>query len=80
LNCPAPPHARCSGNFSEQQLLPSGQSQFLEFVGITEDEANFARNNGNEKLLAPLIKRKGAPVSDPSRESVLENLKADSDG
>ncbi|HEX6802645.1 MAG TPA: suppressor of fused domain protein [Terriglobales bacterium] len=59
-------------NFSERQLLPSGQFQFLEFVGITEDEADFARNNGGDKLLALLIQRKAAPITHPSRESVLE--------
>ena len=64
-------------NFSEQQLLPSGQFQFLEFIGITEDEADFARNNGSDKLVALLTKRKAAPITDPSRESVLENLRAD---
>ena len=64
-------------NFRERQLLPSGHFQFLEFIGITEDEAAFARNNGSDELLALLIKRKAAPITDPSRESVLENLKAD---
>ena len=63
-------------NFSERQLLPSGQFQFLEFIGITEDEADFARSNGSDKLLAVLTERKAAPITDPNRESVLGNLKA----
>ena len=59
-------------SFSERQLLPSGQFQFLEFVGITEDEADFARKNSGDKLLALLIQRKAAPITDPSRKSVLQ--------
>jgi hypothetical protein len=59
-------------SFGERQLLPSGQFQFLEFVGITEDEADFARNKGGDKLLALLTERKAAPITDPSRESVLQ--------
>jgi hypothetical protein len=58
--------------FSERQLLPSGHFHFLEFIGITEDEANFARNNGGDKLLALLVQREAAPMTDPSRESVLQ--------
>ena len=59
-------------NFSERQLLPSGQFHFLEFIGITEDEANFARNNGSDVLLPLLMQRKAAPLTDPGRESVLQ--------
>lgn len=58
-------------NFSERQLLPSGHFHFQEFIGITEQEADFARYNGGAKLLTLLIQHKAAPVTDPSRESVL---------
>ncbi len=58
-------------NFSEQQILPSGRFQFLEFIGITQDEADFARKDGGDKLLALLTQRRAAPVTDPSRKSVL---------
>lgn len=58
-------------NFRESQRLPSGQFYFLEFIGITEDEADFARNTGGDKLLTLLVQRKAAPVTDPSRSSVL---------
>jgi len=59
-------------NFSERQVLPSGQFHFLQFVGITEDEANFARNNGGDKLLVLLTHRQAAPVTDPNRKSTLQ--------
>jgi hypothetical protein len=36
--------------FSRRQPLPSGHFQFLKFIGITLDEADFARNNGGDKL------------------------------
>jgi len=59
-------------NFRESQQLPSGRFHFLEFIGITEDEADFARNSGGDKLLDLLIQRKAAPVTHPSRSSVLQ--------
>jgi len=59
-------------NFREPQQLPSGRFQFLEFIGITEDEADFARNNGGDKLLDLLIQRNAAPVTHPTRSSVSQ--------
>ena len=59
-------------NFRESQRLPSGQFHFLEFIGITEDEADFARSNGGDHLLALLMQRKAAPVTDPSRRGILQ--------
>jgi hypothetical protein len=59
-------------NFQESQRLPSGQFHFLEFIGITQDEADFARNNGGDRLLALLMQRKAAPVTHPTRSSVLQ--------
>lgn len=59
-------------NFGERQLLPSGQFRFLEFIGITEEEADFARNSGGENLLAVLMQQNAAPITDPSRGSVLQ--------
>jgi hypothetical protein len=60
-----------SQKFSGPQMLPSGQFYFLQFIGITEDEAAFARNAGGEKLLALLIQRTVAPLTDSNRTSVL---------
>ena len=61
-------------NFSERQLLPSGQFHFLEFIGISEEEAEFARKNGGERLLTLLAQREAAPVTDPSRDTVLQKF------
>lgn len=60
-----------SPRFQETQQLPSGKFQFLEFVGITEDEAEYARNSGGDRLLELLTLRNSAPISDPTRKSVL---------
>jgi len=57
--------------FNERQQLPSGHFHFQEFIGITEDEADFARSNGGDKLLALL---KAGPVTDPTRKSVIAEL------
>lgn len=59
-------------NYNKWQVLPSGEFRFLEFIGITEEEADFARDSGGEKLLSLLIQRNAAPITDPSRESVLQ--------
>jgi len=59
-------------NFRETQRLASGQFHFLEFIGISEDEADFARSHGGDQLLALLVERKAAPVTIPSRSSVLQ--------
>jgi hypothetical protein len=58
-------------NFSGRQSLLSGHFSFLEFIGITDDEADFGRNNGGDKLLALLTREGAAPLTDPNRESVL---------
>lgn len=60
-----------SPNFSELQKLPSGRFHFLQFVGITEDEADYARRNGGDKLLTLLKQRGAAPVTDPTRRTIL---------
>lgn len=60
-----------SPNFGEQQKLPTGRFSFLQFVGITEDEADYARNNGGDKLLTLLTELTAVPVTDPSRRTVL---------
>ncbi len=58
-------------NFGGPQQLPSGRFQFMQFIGITEDEAEYARKNGGEKLLPLLKRRNAAPVTEPTRRTVL---------
>jgi hypothetical protein len=60
-----------SPRFHGPQMLSSGKFHFLQFVGITEDEATFARNNGGDKLLDLLLQCGAAPVTDPNRTGVL---------
>ncbi len=60
-----------SPNFGEPQQLPSGRFRFLQFIGITEDEAEYARKNGSDKVLALLTGGNAAPITDPTRQTVL---------
>lgn len=60
-----------SPDFAGVQQLPSGYFEFFQFIGITEDEAEFASLNGSPKLLHQLMDRKVAPVTDPDRTSIL---------
>jgi len=60
-----------SAELGDAPQLPSGRFQFLVFVGITEDEADYARASGGDKLLGLLIERSAAPVNDPGRASIL---------
>ena len=51
--------------------IPSGQFEFLNFVGITEDEADVARTQGGDVLYERLLERNAAPMTQPERTSVL---------
>ena len=51
--------------------LESGQVELLTLVGITAEEAEFAREHGGELLLATLRRFGASPVTDPSRQSVV---------
>lgn len=50
--------------------LPSGQVEFLTFVGITDIELDFAKAEGSDILQLRLDKMPGFPVSNPSRSSI----------
>lgn len=60
-----------SAELGDAPQLPSGRFQLLRFVGISEDEAEYARTSGGDKLLHLLIERSAAPATEPSRTSVL---------
>jgi hypothetical protein len=60
--------------FHGPQQLPSGRFQFVHFVGVTEDEAEYARKSGSEELVKLLTPRSVWPVTDPSRQTVLSQL------
>jgi hypothetical protein len=57
--------------FAGVQQLPSGQFQFIQFVGITEDEAEYARARGSTELFRVVLEQKAAPVTDSTRASIL---------
>jgi Suppressor of fused protein (SUFU) len=57
-------------DFDGVRQIPSGRFEFYHFIGITEDEADFARANGSDVLLPLLLKRNAAPVTDPTRQSI----------
>jgi hypothetical protein len=59
-----------SPDFAGVQQIPSGRFTFLQFMGITEDEADFARANGSDALLHELLDRKAAPITNPDRRSI----------
>ena len=58
-------------DFAGVQQLPSGQFQFIQFVGITEKEAEYARAKGSPELFRMLLEQKAAPVTDATRPSIL---------
>jgi|GEM_PF-566989 len=53
-----------------KQQLESGTFDFLQVVGITEEEALFARQEGGPKLLERLAAAQAFPVTDPMRSSL----------
>lgn len=60
-----------SPSFGEPQQLPSGRFQFMQFVGITKDEAEYAQKNGGDQLLDLLKRHNAAPATDSTRVSIL---------
>ncbi len=57
--------------FEAEFSLPSGRGGFMEFVGITEDEASFARAEGGGSLIERLEAAGAAPVTRLARASVV---------
>jgi hypothetical protein len=62
------PMTGCEGNHQ----IPSGYFQFLNFIGVTEDEAAVAREHGGDRLYRNLLEKGAAPITRPERKSVLE--------
>ncbi|HKQ77558.1 MAG TPA: suppressor of fused domain protein [Blastocatellia bacterium] len=51
--------------------LESGEVEFVALVGITDDEAQYARENEGEKLVELLTRAGAFPITDPARKSVI---------
>jgi hypothetical protein len=47
--------------------LESGEVEFMALVGMTDDEAQYARENDGEKLIELLARADAFPVTDPAR-------------
>jgi Suppressor of fused protein (SUFU) len=61
-----------AAEFSVVQQLPSGRFQFIQFAGITEQEAAFAQaNSGKGELLRLLVAHGASPVTNLSRNSIV---------
>jgi hypothetical protein len=58
--------------FPRQAQLESGPFEFHQLVGITEGEAGYARSHGGPALLEILRARGGFPVTNPDRQSLVE--------
>lgn len=61
----APPHGYPTGFH-----LPTGRVEFLHLVGVTEAEAHFSRENGQEELLR-LLSPLGYPVTAATRSAAV---------
>lgn len=58
--------------FAREGQLESGSFDFFHLVGITEDEAAYARAHGGPALVEILQKHGAFPVTDPDRKSTVE--------
>jgi len=55
--------------------LESGAVELIALVGLTDDEAQYSRENDGE-MLVELLARAGAfPVTDPARKSFISSLR-----
>jgi hypothetical protein len=65
--------AECPAAPGEQQL-ESGTFRFLTLVGISEAEAQFARDHDSQQLLAILAENDAFPVTRPERNSLVPGV------
>lgn len=63
-----PTHSHYQSSF----VLKSGKVDFLHFLGITDAELVFGKNNGSDVLLERLKQENVYPLTDPRRASALE--------
>ena len=47
----------------------------MALVGMTDDEAQYARENDGEKMVELLARAGALPVTDPARKSVISTLR-----
>lgn len=61
------PAETCAARFN----LASGWVDLYAIIGVTEEEAGYARERGGEKLVKRLKKQHAFPVTDSERESII---------
>jgi hypothetical protein len=65
--------------YREETVYPeffgSGAVELIALVGITDDEAQYARENDGEKLVELLVRAGAFPVTDPARKSIIPTLR-----
>lgn len=47
----------------------------MTLVGMTDDDAQYTRDNDGEKLIELLARAGAFPVTDPARKSVISTLR-----
>ena len=57
-------------HFPSTACLDSGKFDFLHFVGITEEERDFAKHASTETLVEKLKEQGAFPVTDPTRKCI----------
>jgi Suppressor of fused protein (SUFU) len=55
--------------------LESGAVELIALVGITDDEAQYSRENDGEKLVELLARAGAFPITDQARKSVISTLR-----
>jgi hypothetical protein len=60
-----------SVNFPSIQNLPSGQFEFIEVLGITLSELDYAKEHSSGELMQKLLNAHAAPVVNVHRKAVL---------
>jgi len=59
--------------FSRQAKLESGSFEFSQIVGITEEEAEYARSHDGAALVEILQAKGGFPITNPDRQSLARS-------
>lgn len=59
-------------HYPSRFVLKSGKVDFLHFMGITDNELEFAKREGSDELVQRLKNAKVYPLTNPGRQSIIE--------